>query len=276
VSLVLPRAALAPGGSGTGSDRPALNALASRPSAPPAVKPGDLLIRLRGVTKKYGSGQAELMALKGIDLDIHAGEFVAIMGPSGSGKSTAMNILGCLDTPTTGEYLFLGAHVESLSRDQRARLRRRYLGFVFQGFNLLARTTALENVELPLLYRGDPKKARREAAMAALDKVGLKNWWDHTPAELSGGQQQRVAIARAIVTNPDVLLADEPTGNLDSERSIEIMQFLTELNQTSGITVLMVTHEPDMAAFARTIIHFKDGLVERIEASHKQGEAVTQ
>ena len=158
--------------------------------------------------------------------------------------------------------------------DERALLRRKYLGFVFQGFNLLARTSALENVELPLLYRGDPKRERREAAMAALDKVGLKDWWDHTPAELSGGQQQRVAIARAIVTSPDVLLADEPTGNLDSERSIEIMELLTDLNQTSGITVLMVTHEPDMAAFARTIIHFKDGLVERIETGHAQGEVV--
>jgi putative ABC transport system ATP-binding protein len=225
---------------------------------------------MRGVTKVYGEGPTAFQALKGIDLDIIAGDFVAVMGPSGSGKSTTMNILGCLDVPSGGEFLFKGVHVEKLKRDERALLRRKYLGFVFQGFNLLARTTALENVELPLLYRGDPKKARREAAMAALDKVGLKDWWDHTPAELSGGQQQRVAIARAIVTNPDVLLADEPTGNLDSERSIEIMQFLTELNQTSGITVLMVTHEPDMAAFARTIIHFKDGLVERIENHERE------
>jgi len=224
------------------------------------------IIRMRGVTKVYGEGPTAFQALKGIDVDITAGDFVAVMGPSGSGKSTTMNILGCLDVPSSGEFLFKGVHVEKLKRDERALLRRKYLGFVFQGFNLLARTTALENVELPLLYRGDPKKARREAAMAALDKVGLKEWWDHTPAELSGGQQQRVAIARAIVTNPDVLLADEPTGNLDSERSIEIMQFLTELNQTSGITVLMVTHEPDMAAFARTIIHFKDGLVESVES----------
>ncbi|MDP5277763.1 ABC transporter ATP-binding protein [Sphingomonas sp. DG1-23] len=228
---------------------------------------------MRGVTKVYGEGPTAFQALKGIDIDITAGDFVAVMGPSGSGKSTTMNILGCLDVPSGGEFLFKGVHVEKLKRDERALLRRKYLGFVFQGFNLLARTTALENVELPLLYRGDPKRSRREAAMAALDKVGLKQWWDHTPAELSGGQQQRVAIARAIVTNPDVLLADEPTGNLDSERSIEIMQFLTELNQTSGITVLMVTHEPDMAAFARTIIHFKDGLVERVE-NHAQGEVV--
>ncbi|KEY99464.1 hypothetical protein AI27_03705, partial [Sphingomonas sp. BHC-A] len=219
----------------------------------------------RGVTKVYGAGPTAFQALKGIDLDIAQGDFVAVMGPSGSGKSTTMNILGCLDVPTGGEFLFKGRHVETLDRDQRALLRRRYLGFVFQGFNLLSRTTALENVELPLLYRGEDKKTRYEAGMAALDKVGLKDWWDHTPAELSGGQQQRVAIARAIVTQPDVLLADEPTGNLDSERSVEIMELLTDLNRNGGINVLMVTHEPDMAAFARTIVHFKDGLVERVE-----------
>jgi putative ABC transport system ATP-binding protein len=223
------------------------------------------IISLRRVTKVYGEGPTAFQALKGIDLDIAQGDFVAVMGPSGSGKSTTMNILGCLDVPSGGEFMFKGRHVETLDRDQRALLRRRYLGFVFQGFNLLSRTTALENVELPLLYRGEDKKQRYDMGMAALDKVGLKDWWDHTPAELSGGQQQRVAIARAIVTQPDVLLADEPTGNLDSERSIEIMQLLTDLNRNSGITVLMVTHEPDMAAFARTIVHFKDGLVERIE-----------
>ena len=225
----------------------------------------DPIISLRGVTKIYGSGPTAFQALKGIDLDITQGDFVAVMGPSGSGKSTTMNILGCLDVPSGGSFLFKGRHVETLDRDQRALLRRRYLGFVFQGFNLLSRTTALENVELPLLYRGEDKKTRYEAGMAALDKVGLKDWWDHTPAELSGGQQQRVAIARAIVTQPDVLLADEPTGNLDSERSMEIMELLTDLNRNGGITVLMVTHEPDMAAFARTIVHFKDGLVERVE-----------
>ena len=221
----------------------------------------DLLIQLRGVTKRYGSGVAELMALKGIDLDIHAGEFVAIMGPSGSGKSTAMNILGCLDTPTTGQYLFKGAHVEALSRDQRARLRRRYLGFVFQGFNLLARTSAQENVELPLLYRGDSASVRRAAAAKALQAVGLGGWEHHTPAELSGGQQQRVAIARAIVTEPAVVLADEPTGNLDTQRSHEIMGLLMALNQDHGITVLMVTHEADMAAYARRMVHFIDGRI---------------
>ena len=223
------------------------------------------IISLRGVTKVYGEGPTAFQALKGIDLDIEQGDFVAVMGPSGSGKSTTMNILGCLDVPSAGTFLFKGHHVETLDRDQRALLRRRYLGFVFQGFNLLSRTTALENVELPLIYRGEDKKTRYELGMAALDKVGLKEWWDHTPAELSGGQQQRVAIARAIVTSPDVLLADEPTGNLDSERSVEITELLTDLNQNIGITVLMVTHEPDMAAFARTIVHFKDGLVERID-----------
>jgi putative ABC transport system ATP-binding protein len=227
--------------------------------------PSDPLIRLRGVTKTYGSGPTAFQALKGVDLDVDEGDFVAVMGPSGSGKSTAMNILGCLDVPTSGSFEFKGVHVEKLDRDQRALLRRRYLGFVFQGFNLLARTGALENVELPLLYRGEDKAARREAGMAALDKVGLKNWWDHTPAELSGGQQQRVAIARAIVTNPDVLLADEPTGNLDSKTSVEVMELLTSLNRDLGITILMVTHEPDMAEYARTIVHFRDGLVENVE-----------
>ena len=222
----------------------------------------EVLIRLRGVTKRYGSGQAELMALKGIALDVVAGEFVAIMGPSGSGKSTAMNIMGCLDTPSAGHYLFRGAHVEALSRDQRARLRRRYLGFVFQGFNLLARTSAQENVELPLLYRGEGAAARREAAARALQAVGLGGWEHHTPGELSGGQQQRVAIARALVTEPAVLLADEPTGNLDTQRSREIMDLLWRLNVDHGITVLMVTHETDMAAYARRWVRFVDGRID--------------
>jgi len=223
------------------------------------------IIALRGVTKTYGSGATAFQALKGIDLSVEQGDFLAVMGPSGSGKSTAMNILGCLDVPTGGSYRFKGVAVETLGRDERALLRRRYLGFVFQGFNLLARTHALENVELPLLYRGEDKATRRKMGLAALDKVGIKNWWDHTPAELSGGQQQRVAIARAIVTNPDVLLADEPTGNLDSKTSLEIMDLLTSLNRDLGITVLMVTHEPDMAAYAHNIVHFRDGLVESIE-----------
>ncbi len=223
------------------------------------------IIRLRNITKTFGEGEAAFQALKGVDLDITEGDFVAVMGPSGSGKSTMMNILGCLDVPTSGTFEFRDVHVERLDRDQRALLRRGYLGFVFQGFNLLARTNALENVELPLLYRGEAKAKRRATAMQALERVGLADWWDHTPAQLSGGQQQRVAIARAIVTNPVVLLADEPTGNLDTKRSIEIMEFLTSLNTASGITILMVTHEPEMAGFARTVVHFKDGLVEQIE-----------
>jgi putative ABC transport system ATP-binding protein len=227
----------------------------------PGTPPNEPLIRLRGITKTYGQGATALQALKGVNLDIEAGDFVAIMGPSGSGKSTAMNTLGGLDTPTTGEYLFQGLHVEKLSRDQRARLRRRYLGFVFQGFNLLARTSAQENVELPLLYRGEPAAKRHAMAAKALESVGLKGWEHHTPAELSGGQQQRVAIARAIVTEPAVLLADEPTGNLDTQRSREIMDLLWRLNVDHGITVLMVTHELDMAAYARRIVRFVDGVV---------------
>jgi putative ABC transport system ATP-binding protein len=219
------------------------------------------LIQLRQVTKMYGSGATALQALKGVDLTIQAGDFVAIMGPSGSGKSTAMNTLGCLDTPTTGEYLFNGVHVEQLSRDQRARLRRQFLGFVFQGFNLLARTSAQENVELPLLYRGEPAKTRHALAAKALASVGLAGWEHHTPAELSGGQQQRVAIARAIVTEPAVLLADEPTGNLDTQRSREIMELLWGLNVDHGITILMVTHEAEMAAYAKRIVRFVDGVV---------------
>jgi putative ABC transport system ATP-binding protein len=220
------------------------------------------LIRLAGITKTYGRGQAVVHALEGVDLDIDEGEFVAIMGPSGSGKSTAMNILGCLDTPSSGIYRFQGMHIEQLSRDQRALLRRHYLGFVFQGFNLLARTSALENVELPLIYRGEPVAARHAAARLALHQVGLDGREDHTSAELSGGQQQRVAIARAIVTHPAVLLADEPTGNLDTHTSREIMDLITVLNQERGITVLMVTHEPDMAAYAKRVVRFVDGRVE--------------
>jgi putative ABC transport system ATP-binding protein len=219
------------------------------------------LIRLRGVSRIYGRGPAALRALDRIDLDVAEGEFVAIMGPSGSGKSTAMNIVGCLDTPTEGEYLFRSVHVERLSRDERARLRRRHFGFVFQGFHLLARTSALENVELPLLYRGERAGARRSAAAAALAAVGLSGWEHHAPSELSGGQQQRVAIARAIVTQPAVLLADEPTGNLDSQRSREIIELLAALNRERGITLLMVTHEAEWAARARRVVRFVDGRI---------------
>jgi len=228
------------------------------------------LITLSGITKTYGHGQAAFQALRGVELSVTEGDFVAIMGPSGSGKSTAMNILGCLDTPTSGTYLFKGLHVENLSRNQRALLRRHYLGFVFQGYNLLARTSAQENVELPLLYRHEPVAARHVAAVAAMKAVGLNGWEHHTPAELSGGQQQRVAIARAIVTNPTVLLADEPTGNLDTRRSREIMELLVAMNRERGITVLMVTHEQEMAAYAKRIVHFVDG---RIATDHRNGGA---
>ena len=224
------------------------------------------MIELEGITKVYGSGSNAFKALKGVDLSIDKGQFAAIMGASGSGKSTTMNILGCLDVPTEGIFRFHRVEVQEMDQDQRSLLRRRYLGFVFQGFTLLSRTTALENVELPLLYRGEKKAVRREAALAALDKVGLVPWAQHSPAELSGGQQQRVAIARALVTDPDVLLADEPTGNLDSERSIEIMDLLCRLN-AAGITVIMVTHEREMAAYAKTIFHFRDGLVAEVETS---------
>ena len=226
------------------------------------------LIALSGITKTYGQGPAAFQALSGVDLVIDAGEFVAIMGPSGSGKSTAMNILGCLDTPTSGSYRFQGLAVEQLDRKQRALLRRHCLGFVFQGFNLLARTSALENVELPLIYRGAPAAERHAAARAALAQVGLAGREKNTPGELSGGQQQRVAIARAIVTEPTVLLADEPTGNLDTRTSEEIMELITGLNHDQGITVLMVTHEPDMAAHARRMVRFVDG---RVESDTKNG-----
>ena len=219
------------------------------------------LIELRGVARRYGAGDTEVRALDGIDLTIRRGEFVAIMGPSGSGKSTAMNILGCLDTPSAGHYLFQGIDVGTLSRNDRARLRRHAIGFVFQGFNLLRRTTALENLELPLLYRGEPARERRAKAMAALANVGLADRAGHTSAELSGGQQQRVAIARALVTDPQVIFADEPTGNLDSARSHEIMALLTQLNTSRGITIVLVTHEDDIAAYARRQVRFRDGRI---------------
>ncbi len=235
-----------------------------------AAAPHQTIIEFRNVTKIYGSGEAAVTALAGIDLEIRDGQFVAIMGPSGSGKSTAMNLLACLDTPTSGRYLFKGVDVGSLDRRQRALLRRHFLGFVFQGFNLLARTTAIENVELPLIYRSMPSAERREKARRALHLVGLEGRETHTPAELSGGQQQRVAIARALVSDPDVLLADEPTGNLDTARSREIMELLTRLNREQGITVIMVTHDPVMAAYASRIVHMVDGRIERIEEKGPQ------
>jgi putative ABC transport system ATP-binding protein len=219
------------------------------------------LLSLRGLTKVYGAGDTAFQALAGVDLDIQAGEFVAIMGPSGSGKSTAMNMLGLLDTPTAGEYFFKGVPVQGLGRDDRALIRRQYLGFVFQGFHLLARTSALENVELPLVYRGMPAAQRRAQALQALADVGLTDWAHRTPAELSGGQQQRVAIARAMVTQPQILLADEPTGNLDTQRGHEIMELIQRLNREQGITVLMVTHEVDIAAYAQRTVRFVDGRI---------------
>jgi putative ABC transport system ATP-binding protein len=230
------------------------------------------LIALRGVTKVYGKGQAAMHALRGIDIALEQGEFIAMMGPSGSGKSTCMNILGCLDTPTAGDYLYEGIDVGKLSRNQRALLRRNYLGFVFQGFNLLARTSALENVELPLIYRGIAVAERHRRARHALEAVGLAGWEDHSSAELSGGQQQRVAIARAIVTEPAVLLADEPTGNLDTARSLEIMELLTRFNREQGISIIMVTHEAEMAAFARRKVHFLDGLIVNGEEHKGEGD----
>ena len=219
------------------------------------------LIELRKITKTYGSGDAAFQALRGIDLSIRRGEFVAVMGPSGSGKSTLMNLLGCLDTPTSGQYLYQDIAVELLDADQRSLLRRQELGFIFQGFNLLARTSALENVELPMIYRGIPRAERHHLAAEALASVGLPNKLRNTPSELSGGQQQRVAIARAIVTSPSTLFADEPTGNLDSKTTVEIMELLTRLNVDRGITVILVTHEDDVATYARRTIHVRDGLI---------------
>lgn len=221
------------------------------------------LVELRNVTKVYGSGESEVQALGGVSFLINDGEFLAIMGASGSGKSTCLNVLGCLDMPTSGQYLFRGVDVGSLTLDQLALLRRHYLGFVFQGYNLLARTSAVENVEIPLIYRRVPAAERRRQALEALNDVGLATRALHTPAELSGGQLQRVAIARAIVTQPQMLLADEPTGNLDSARKKEIMRLLVELNQKRKITVVLVTHEPDMAQFATRVVHFVDGMIDR-------------
>ena len=230
------------------------------------------VVEFQRVSKIYGQGDAEVRALDKVDLTIRGGEFVAIMGSSGSGKSTTMNIIGCLDVPTEGSYLFRGVDVGELDADQRALLRRHYIGFVFQGFNLLARTTALENVELPLVYRRVPAKQRRQRALEALETVGLADRARHGPAELSGGQQQRVAIARALVCDPSLLLADEPTGNLDTARKAEIAELLVRLNEEREITIALVTHEPEMAAYAERVILFKDGHIvgeeqPKIEAS---------
>lgn len=227
-----------------------------------------VLIEFKDVIKTYGEGVAKTYALNRVNFSINEGEFVAIMGASGSGKSTSMNIIGCLDKPTSGEYIFNGINVEKLNRNQMALIRRNYIGFVFQGFNLLGRTTALENVELPLIYRRVSAQIRKEIAYEALKKVGLESVINNTPAELSGGQQQRVAIARAIVTEPLILLADEPTGNLDSIKSIEIMELLKYFNEEQKITIIMVTHEKEMANYANRVIYFKDG---SIEDSFKKG-----
>jgi putative ABC transport system ATP-binding protein len=221
-----------------------------------------VIIELKDVRKIYGSGNTEVRALDGVDLQISTGEFVSVMGPSGSGKSTCMNIIGCLDTPTSGSYFFSGLDIAKFSRDELAMLRRHYLGFVFQSFNLLARTSAVDNVELPLVYQGIPKRERRERAMEALESVGLAARYDHTPSQLSGGQQQRVAIARALVTNPTILLADEPTGNLDTTTTQEVLELFDGLN-AQGLTIVMVTHEPEVAVHTKRAVWFVDGKVRK-------------
>jgi putative ABC transport system ATP-binding protein len=226
-----------------------------------------MLMTLRSASKIYGEGETRVVALDRVDLEIDSGEFVAFMGPSGSGKSTCLNILGCLDAPTSGEYLFRGVPTAKLSAGERAMLRRESLGFVFQGFNLLARTSATENVEMPLLYRGVKSRERTRRALAALAAVGLAGREAHTPSQLSGGQQQRVAITRALITDPTVVLADEPTGNVDSVRATEIMEILAALNRDRGITIVMVTHETDMAAYAKRVVSFRDG---RIASDQRQ------
>ena len=219
------------------------------------------LIQVQDLVKVYSLGEVEVQALRGVSLSVDRGEFVAIMGASGSGKSTFMNILGFLDQPTSGQYLLEGISGENLSRDALAEIRNRKIGFVFQGFNLLSRTSALENVELPLIYSGTPISHRKEMAQKALSTVGLEGRWHHHPSQLSGGEQQRVAIARALVNQPSILLADEPTGNLDSKTSEEIMGIFQRLNREMGITIIMITHEPDIASFAKRVIHFRDGKI---------------
>ncbi|WP_375722609.1 ABC transporter ATP-binding protein [Arcobacter sp. KX21116] len=228
----------------------------------------EVIIEFKNIVKTYGKGEAKTHALNGIDFAIKKGEFISIMGASGSGKSTSMNIIGCLDSPSSGEYLFNNINVEKLNRNQLALIRKNYIGFVFQGFNLLGRTSALENVELPLIYRKVPAKQRKELAMDALKKVGLESVANNAPSQLSGGQQQRVAIARALVSDPLILLADEPTGNLDSIKSVEILNLLKQLNEELNITIIMITHEEDMAAYSNRIIYFRDG---HIDDSLKKG-----
>ncbi|WP_041660121.1 ABC transporter ATP-binding protein [Arcobacter nitrofigilis] len=228
----------------------------------------EVIIEFKNIVKTYGKGEAKTHALNGINFAIKKGEFISIMGSSGSGKSTSMNIIGCLDSPSSGEYLFNNINVEKLNRNQLALIRKNYIGFVFQGFNLLGRTSALENVELPLIYRKVPSKQRKELAMNALKKVGLESVSHHAPSQLSGGQQQRVAIARALVSDPLILLADEPTGNLDSIKSVEILNLLKQLNEELNITIIMITHEEEMAAYSNRIIYFRDG---HIDDSLKRG-----
>ena len=219
------------------------------------------LVELKDIRKSFSMGKEEVEILHGISLSLERGEFVAMMGPSGSGKSTTMNILGCLDKPTSGTYILNGQNINELEGDDLAVIRNRTIGFVFQGFNLLQKTSAIENVELPLLYAGMPKKERRDRAREALIQMGLEDRLYHEPTQLSGGQQQRVAIARGIVNRAPILMADEPTGNLDSKTSDEIMKLFKKINEEDGITILLVTHEPDVAAYAKRIVHFRDGMI---------------
>ena len=221
----------------------------------------DAVISVEHLTKVYDLGEVRVEALRGVDVCVERGEFVAIMGASGSGKSTFLNIVGCLDRPSTGRYTLDGVDVSQMSSDQLAEVRNKKIGFVFQSFNLLARTSAVENVELPLLYNGTDSHGRRARALAALKATGLEGRAEHQPSQLSGGQQQRVAIARALVNQPSIILADEPTGNLDSQTSNEIMGIMQTLNEQQGITIMLVTHEPDIAQYAKRVIQFKDGLV---------------